>query len=384
MEKENFDLKEYRQKTDKPKLKYFFEYLDKKIEYGDTFNNMYFELLNQEDLLESLEYYIENASPARQSAQDYKRDVNNFLKMLNEEYGIRNEVVYDREIYRQYEESVRKIISKLKEQEIKGCITDEKYERLNETIDKFLDTPNLETLLLQDIENNDSKSVYYSKFVSILPVKLAMKYGIGNHTMAYLKINNFQNNILKVNGFELVLDNEMIELFKIYMSLREAIVRKMKVVTDFLFIKADGSSFINVLPNGKEIVDAGGFFLIMKLPVGNFSLKSICYKRIIELVRRGINISFLSQLVEVTPRKILELMPGDELEKKRFENELLNTSKKITKKSFSIQKGNMKCPFCGNEKEAIAENWLLIQVGDEEKRYLACRDCEGQDGKYKY
>jgi len=47
-------------------------------------------------------------------------------------------------------------------------------------------------------------------------------------------------------------------------------------------------------------------------------------------------------------------------------------------------KGLIKCPFCGRKKEAQADNWLLIQVGDDVVKYLACRECEGEDGKYKY
>lgn len=49
-----------------------------------------------------------------------------------------------------------------------------------------------------------------------------------------------------------------------------------------------------------------------------------------------------------------------------------------------IPKGHLRCPFCGRYSEAISENWCLIQpIGDKQK-YLACRECEGIDGEYKY
>ena len=47
-------------------------------------------------------------------------------------------------------------------------------------------------------------------------------------------------------------------------------------------------------------------------------------------------------------------------------------------------KGLIRCPFCGGEKDASARNWLLIQVDGTSEKYIACKECEGLDGKYKY
>lgn len=52
--------------------------------------------------------------------------------------------------------------------------------------------------------------------------------------------------------------------------------------------------------------------------------------------------------------------------------------------SYTKNKGMMRCPFCGQEKEAIDENWILIQIVGETEKYIACKECEGGDGKYKY
>lgn len=51
---------------------------------------------------------------------------------------------------------------------------------------------------------------------------------------------------------------------------------------------------------------------------------------------------------------------------------------------FESPRGHLRCPFCGRYVEAISDNWLLVQPGRDTKKYLACRECEGLDGKYRY
>lgn len=52
--------------------------------------------------------------------------------------------------------------------------------------------------------------------------------------------------------------------------------------------------------------------------------------------------------------------------------------------SLQKPKGLIRCPFCGREKEAVDQNWLLIQIAGETEKHIACKECEGGDGKYKY
>jgi len=78
---------------------------------------------------------------------------------------------------------------------------------------------------------------------------------------------------------------------------------------------------------------------------------------------------------------LLALLPdeyrniGDKIAEKGINNE---------SKQQGMVKGLIRCPFCGREKDASAENWLLIQVEGESEKHIACKECEGADGKYKY
>lgn len=51
--------------------------------------------------------------------------------------------------------------------------------------------------------------------------------------------------------------------------------------------------------------------------------------------------------------------------------------------TIEFPKGYMRCPFCGKFLEALSENWCLVQPLGDEKRYLACKRCEGANGEYK-
>lgn len=386
-----FNLEEYRAKSEKPKLRYFFEYLDEKFSDEGSFDDIFFESLDEEDFLEGLGYYIKKAMPARQSAQDYKRDLIDFFEMLHTNYGIRNAVFFDNEISRKFEKSFKGVVQGLRAQENKRCISDEEFEVLDDEINKFVSTLGLEELTLEDIEKNywrtEKKSKYYSRFVSVLPIKLTMKYALGNKAMANLLIDDLdlREKKLKVNGFNISLDSEMLNLFELYMKMREKIVELNDVETEFLFIKMDGSSFLLNNPKNPDSVDAAGFFFMMDLSIKTKAAKKLSYRKIIELVQKGADVDTLSQLVDVTSKTIKKLCQIDgQSSKENLQNMLAESNKALERKYIVKTKGMIQCPFCGKVKEALAENWVLIQVEGKKEIYLSCKDCEGRDGKYRY
>lgn len=65
-------------------------------------------------------------------------------------------------------------------------------------------------------------------------------------------------------------------------------------------------------------------------------------------------------------------------------DKIIEAKVKIDNSCEGRKKGLIRCPFCGREKEALAENWMLIQIVGESEKYVACKECEGEDGKYKY
>lgn len=347
-------------------------------------------MLNEDDFIKAIEDYIEKASPARQTAQDYIRDVKSFFSMLYEEYGIRNAVFYDNEILAKFEKMTKPVIEKLREQENRECISDNDYEKLESDITEFLSKENLEELILQDIEENYSKenkkSRYYSRFVSILPLKLAMKYALSNTTMTKIQLSDLdmEKKILLVNGFELELSEELINLFSVYLSMRARIIDLNHVKTDYLFLKLDGSSFMTRSQKNAGQPNSTAFFFLMKESIGTNACKKLSYKRIVELVQKGVNINVLSDLVEVTVPTIKKICNLDtSIEKKELIDKISDKSFESERKPI-IPKGMMKCVYCGNVTDSAADNWVLIQRTDAAEKHLACRKCRGKDGKFRY
>lgn len=382
-----FNLQEYMSRELNPKLRYFLEYLEANLSEQMKFDNDFFEQLNEDDFLNAFIDYIDKASPARQTAQTYIREVKSFFEMLHNDYGIRNPVIYDNEIYTKFEKMKNAVISELREQENKECISDEEFEKLNVEIDKFLRIPDLEKRMMREIENHYSgvrqQNKFYSRFVSIVPTQLAIKYGLSNITLVNLKDSNLdlQNGILSVKGFRLPLSEALMDLMKMYYRMRTMIIDLSQSDIKDLFIKLDGNSFISEKNN---IPVYATFFCFMKECINTSACKRLSYRRIVELVDKGADINTLSELVDVTPQTIRNLCDIDsERAKSALINIVMEQYGEVSKKE-NISKGNMKCVYCGKIHSAESKNWLLIQTEDSKCKYLACRECEGKDGKYRY
>lgn len=382
-----FNLQEYMSGELNPKLRYFLEYLETNFLEEIQMDDKFLELLNEDDFLNAFRDYIDKASPARQTAQTYIRNVRNFFEMLHDEYGIRNPVFYDNEINIKFEKMKASIILELREQENKECISDEEFEKLHVEMDKFLCTPDLEEKMIREIENHYSgvsqQNKFYSRFVSIVPIQLAMKFGLSNITLVNLKESDLDlpNGLLYVKGFQLPLTKALTDIMTIYCRMRTMIIEYSQSDIEDLFIKLDGKSFVSEKNN---IPVYATFFFFMKECINTYACKRLSYKRIVELVDKGADIKTLSELVDVKPDTIRSICDVDsEGAKSTLINIIMEQYSEGAKKE-PVSKGNMKCVYCGKVHTADSANWLLIQTDDSDCKYLACRECRGKDGKYRY
>lgn len=385
----NFDLKEFEKKNSNTKIKIFIEYLYEK--YGvsadnEEFDNVYFSVFNDDDLLESLEYYIvKNSITAQVTAQNYITYITDFFKMLSNNYDIKNDTFIDIKSYSQLLFKSKKIISKLKLSESKDYATDEQYEILNNGIDKFLNELVMDDIYDEIIQykNKTKKHIkLYHRFISTISIKLIMKFALSNSATICLKLDNLDmvNKTININGFELELDEELTEILKKYLKVRQYILELYTIGESILFIKQDGKSYIKNYKSNGNMPDYSSFFMIMSDLIKTRSADLFSSRRILEMLDNGIDISTIVKLSDKSIEKCIELQRNNsegEVNKKLhllFNKDILGEKKIIIKK-----KGYLKCPFCDNEVKAISDEWVLVQFENDNTKHLACRKCRGSN-----
>lgn len=390
----NFNLKEFEKTNTNTKKKIFIEYLYEK--YGgandnEGFDNVYFHLVNDDDLIESLEYYIaKNSITAQVTAENYITYIAEFFKMLSEEHGIENEVFNNKSLNNKFLSKSKKIIGRLKLSVSKDCASDEQYEKLNDGMDKFVNELVINDIYNEIIQFKDGKIKnikLYNRFISIISIKLIMKFGISNLKTISLKFNDFDmiDNIVNVNGFRLELGKELTEIIIKYISVREYILKLYDVEQSNFFIKYNGTLYTTDSNNNKDKnkADYCSFFKIMFDIIDTRSADLFSTRTILEMLSSGIDISTIVKLTDKSMKKCFKLQNNNndeyEINKKLqlfFYKDKFTEKKKIIKK-----KGYFKCPFCDNEVRAISDELVLVQFENDNAKYLACRECRGVNEK---
>ena len=92
---EKFSLKKVKNDIDNTKQKAFIKYLYEifNLSEEEEFDNDYFSLLNEDDLIESLNYYIKhNSITSKTAGNNYITYLEEFFKILAKSYDIKNDI----------------------------------------------------------------------------------------------------------------------------------------------------------------------------------------------------------------------------------------------------------------------------------------------------
>ena len=373
---ENY-IESLKNKNDKLKARFFLNCL--RYDFGEAalINPDIFGIIDKDYLLKSLDDYLSN-SPSKQAAGDYRRTILALCETVCNNYKLINDFLLSVPEKNDFENNARDMIALLRPPERRECMSHDDYEKLIEEIRAFYNTKNLEEEIEKSISIENYKPNHYGRLVSALALELVQKYGLSNETIPSLNISDLclQDRILQVESFRLPIDDGLAQNFALYLKSRQLIIENTSAQTQRLFIKKNGTHYLDT--NGYP--DASQLFLLMKYALDHTTTAKLRYKTITELVLKGANINLLSQLTKVKVKRIAELCVGSpsELETIFKANDTRPLRPRVR------VKGQMQCPFCGNSNDACSENWILIQVSGDEKKYLACRECRGLDGKYRY
>ena len=382
---QEFDLEFYRANAN-AKLLSFFEYLYIKLglKEDEKFLKEYFEIVNENDLIESLNYYIvKNHVTAQITADNYISFITTFYEELYEKYGVTNEIFLNLEMKKRLLKRTKGITTSLRKTESKDVASDEQYETLRIGLKDTMSHFEYESIRreLTDYNNKSIKNTeqYYS-LLSAITVNIVLEYAIKQISIARLLLSalNLREKYIKINDYKLPLNNDMIRLFNLYLPIRSFILQTFSENSEWLFVTAEGQSCLRPTKGGKGQINYDTFFKIVgDYTEGKKSLTPFANKRIIEMIRAGVDISTISELTEKPANTIAKL--DDVSREQRQKEEALLKFLKEDKNNFKIRrKGYIDCPYCGNSYEAVSENWLLVQFVKNGKLYLACKECQGK------
>lgn len=382
---QEFDLEIYRANAN-AKLLIFFEYLYIKLglKEDEKFSKEYFEIVNENDLIESLNYYImKNHVTAQITADNYISSITTFYEELYEKYGVTNEIFFKLEMRKRFLKRTKGIITSLRKAESKDVASDEQYEALRIGLKDTMSHFEYEDIR-QELTDYNNKSIknteqYYS-LLSAITINIVLEYAIKQISIARLLLSalNLREKYIKINDYKLPLNNDMIRLFNLYLPMRSFILQTFSENSEWLFVTAEGQSCLRPTKGGKGQINYDTFFKIVgDYTEGKKSLTPFANKRIIEMIRAGVDISTISELTEKPANTIAKL--DDVSREQRQKEEVLLKFLKEDKNNFKIRrKGYIDCPYCGNSYEAVSENWLLVQFVKNGKLYLACKECQGK------
>lgn len=392
LEYKEFNLSEYKDGVSNIKLKRFLQYLETELKMNDENCKHVLESLSKEDVIKSLKYYIAINNVGYQvTASNYITYVKKFFRRLSAQYNIKNNLFLHNELYDDMHVEAKEIIDKLSKGEIE-IAEDETLEELKRHIRK--EVKNIDTdIVWEEISKRsltrNTNTGNYNNLMSIIPTKLAIEYGLKNECIHALEIGDYDpiDNKITIKDFMIPLSDEYRDLFDIYLKMREFLMRKYKYNYKDLFIKGTGEPVTN--EKGKP--DTNALFFVMKKALGTCGTKQFVYKKIIDYIDKGFDISTISIVTGVSPSTCTKLLMYyntevtkvninkifKELSKNSGDNDIEN----IENTEQESIKNYMRCPWCGDFVKSDSDNWVVIQYGDDEETYIACKGCKGVNEK---
>lgn len=382
-----FDLEQFEKTVTNIKLKRFLEYLRKYLKM-DNYNSKYIlRGVTKKDVINSLNYYITiNKVGYQVTAHNYTTYVKKFFKKLSSEYNIKNELFLNNELYDDMFVELREIIEKLNKGETE-IAEDETSEELALYIEKEIRELNLNRIwkeLKKEFTGKEIRCGAYHNFMSIIPTKLAIEYGLKNEYIHGLKLEDYdkENNQIMVQGFTIPLSEEYKHLFSHYLEMRRFLLEKYGTTYNDLFIKGDSKPITSRI--GNPITST--LFFVMDKALKTTGTNQFIYRKILDYIDRGIDIATISKATGISAETCIKLLTyyNEEITKvninKIFEDAAVES--RLEEEEVYMSKRNyMRCPSCGDFVKPSSSNWVIVQYGDKEETYIVCKGCKGVNAK---
>lgn len=390
---DKFVPKEYIEKfiptnrSEKTQMEVFFEFISAQIFNNEEYTVEDFVYLNNDDLLESLKYYIKcNKVTAKGTAKAYLGYLKNFFVNLEGYYKVNSDIFVNGNFLQALWDEADKIISLLndKEETNTNIATNEEYDNLVQKIKEAEHKYSFETAMTEIdkyVENGClGKLEKFRLILSVCATQMLLEYGFANRTIIEIRISDIdlEKGVIKREIYELPIPNSIKNNLNEFIKIRNYLLFKLETTQDKLFIKYDGNSIS--LAEAADKLFSG--------VMGDKSSKASkpFAKRCIErMIDAGLNSQVIRELTGYSNDVYQNACDFVN------ENNVNNIQNKINEfitptQSKSVRKiGYVDCPMCGKKSiKATSDEFVLIRKPGDNSLYLACKECGEREKRKKF
>lgn len=379
-----FIAEEYYEKYQKKTyLDVFFGFLQDKFE-SEKIDIEYFALVNEADLLESLDYFIVTRKvTARRTALTYVGKLRILFDNLEKYYGITNDIYVNGNFLPEFEEKVKKRVSILNETIDKSLASDEQYTALVNEISEFEQKYSYEEAVegidKYLIENNvkSEELRMFRMICSICATQMVIEYGFKNNVVRDIKLEDvdLEEGTITRDKYILPLSAMLKKNLERYLRIRDYVLLKTKKSQDWLFVNFNGESF------HKDDFAANLFYILGVLNNGAVETDPFARRCLREMIEKGFNANLISEITgykDTVYKKVCTMVNANKEQIQRklanFVNETVEHKNNVEKKGYII------CPICRASVKAVSDELVLIKRKGDSTLYLACKKCGGYNG----
>lgn len=379
-----FIAEEYYEKYQKKTyLDVFFDFLQDKFE-SEKIDIEYFALVNEADLLESLDYFIVTRKvTARRTALTYVGKLKILFDNLEKYYGITNDIYVNGNFLPEFEEKVKNRVSILNETIDKSLVSDEQYDALVNEISEFekkysyeVAVEGVDKYLIENNVKSDALRMF-RLICSICATQLVIEYGLKNNIVRDIKLVDIdlEEGTITREKYILPLSAMLKRNLERYLRIRDYVLLKTGKTQDWLFVNFNGESF------HKDDFAANLFYILGVLNKGAVETDPFARRCLIEMIEKGFNANLISEITgykETVYKKVCDIVNAN---KKQIQRKLSNFINEADNHKIKMEKkGYITCPMCGKSVKAVSDELVLIKKKDDSTLYLACKKCGGCNG----
>ncbi len=387
-------------KQEKTHIEVFFEFLSSQIFDSDVSDVDDFALLNETDLVRSLEYYIDrNKITSKQTAGAYIGYLKNFFENLKNDYKVQNNVYVNGDFLPSFYAELERITSKLNSRVNKETATEDEYKDLikkikiaennysydiavfeiDNQIDKYVEKCR-EYIIKHQIDKKgkepEEPAILFRLIMSVCATRMVVEYGLKNSSIILMKISDIDidNGIIKRGKYSLPISENLKKNLNEYIKIRQYLLAKLEKTQEILFIKCNGEAIDGTSASDKLFGSVMG---------EDSSKKSTpyAYGCIERMIKAGLNLYTIREITghsDTVYKNLCNFMKEEESIQQKITEFILPKNIQKTRKKYYIN-----CPICGKEVKAISQNLILVKKHNDDTLYLYCREC-GEKEKAKF